>query len=624
MAVRGIARGVALIAAAAMAAPASALATGTIAGTITEAGTGDPLQNMCVQINVHPFGDGVSDVTDAAGQYEVADLDPGTYKAIIGPCFPGSPGSNYIQEFYDEAPSYNAATVINVVDGQTTTIDEQLEPGKTISGTVTADVGGGPLQGVCVSAHRGQFGDAVGSPVQTAADGTYTLTGFEPDTYRVRFSQLCNTLAPNVVTEFWNNKPDFASADPVVLTNAADVTGVDASLATAAAISGAVTAEAGGAPVSNFCARAQELDGDFVGPFYNTDSNGEYLIKGLATGSYKVRFTSCNNQHNLLAEYWNGRDTFASADTIAVTQGATTAGISPTLRTGGSITGRVTGSDAPGAGLAQICVYAQGVATGTFTGDETDSNGDYTVIGLPTDDYKVRFDPCHDQTYRPEHYDNQPNFTAATPVPVAAGTPTTMINAELIFDDVPPETTIVSGPAGTTASTVAGFSLSADADAVSGECRLDGGTWQTCFTSVNYTGLAERTAHVRGPGDRQRRQRRSDAGDAHVDRRSERHHLDHPGDRAAGRGGEHRSHERRPEPGPAGDDRGHQPRRRLGDDHPELGSDPARPERLRAFRDGDRHHRPARDGRQSAADRVQGRRLGHPGRDRSSDRFGGP
>ena len=244
--------------AAALAAPAGALATGSIAGTITDADrSGDPLQNMCAQMNVHPFGDGFSVATNAAGYYEQTGLAAGTYKLIIGPCFPGNPGQNYISEFYDDKPTYNQGDVVTVVDGQTTTIDEQLEPGKTISGTVTLD-GGGPLQGVCVSAHRGQFGDAVGSPVQTAADGTYTLTGFEPDTYRVSFSRLCNSMAPNVVTEFWNNKPDFASGDPVVLTNAEDVTGIDASLATAGAISGTVTEQAGGAPVNNYCARAQD------------------------------------------------------------------------------------------------------------------------------------------------------------------------------------------------------------------------------------------------------------------------------------------------------------------------------------------------------------------------------
>ena len=475
-------RRVALVAAAlAMVAPASALGSGTIAGTITDEND-VPLDDICVQFfGPAPSGNGVMAQANEFGQYEYAGLAAGSYKLLFAPCISG----NYRSEWYDEAANFNAATPVNVVDGQTTTINEKLAPGGTISGTVTRD--GAPIQGVCVGAHTPDGNQA--NVIQTDANGDYTLPGLADGTYRVRFSRDCNSASPNIVTEFWNDKPDFASATPVVVSLTASPTGIDADVEAGGGIAGTVTEQTGGAPVNNFCARAQELDGDFVGGTANTDAAGDYEIKGLPPGDYKVRFISCSNNHNLLPEYWDGKDTFAAADAITVAQATTTNGISPTLRGGGSITGRVT-SDVPGGGLAGICVYAQGDATQTFQGDETDSNGDYVITGLATDGYKVRFDRCHGQLYRPEHYDGKSGSSTADLVPVTAGAVTPSIDAELTFDDVPPETTIRSGPTGTTASRVAGFALAADADAVRGECRLDGGPWQTCLNSVSYSNLA--------------------------------------------------------------------------------------------------------------------------------------
>jgi hypothetical protein len=56
--------------------------------------------------------------------------------------------------------------------------------------------------------------------------------------------------------------------------------------------------------------------------------------------------------------------------------------------------------------------------------------------------------------------------------------------------NIPPHTSITSGPSGTTRQTTATFSFSSDQSPSTFECRLDGGSWAGCTSPVSYSGLA--------------------------------------------------------------------------------------------------------------------------------------
>jgi len=57
-------------------------------------------------------------------------------------------------------------------------------------------------------------------------------------------------------------------------------------------------------------------------------------------------------------------------------------------------------------------------------------------------------------------------------------------------DATPPETTITSGPSGTTSATSASFSLSSSEPGSHFQCRLDSGSWAGCGSPASYGGLA--------------------------------------------------------------------------------------------------------------------------------------
>ena len=59
-----------------------------------------------------------------------------------------------------------------------------------------------------------------------------------------------------------------------------------------------------------------------------------------------------------------------------------------------------------------------------------------------------------------------------------------------VGDTAPPDTTISSGPSGTSQSATAAFGFSSTETGSSFECRLDGGAWSSCTSPKAYSGLA--------------------------------------------------------------------------------------------------------------------------------------
>jgi PKD domain/Bacterial TSP3 repeat/Right handed beta helix region len=80
-----------------------------------------------------------------------------------------------------------------------------------------------------------------------------------------------------------------------------------------------------------------------------------------------------------------------------------------------------------------------------------------------------------------------PTSTPASPTP-NPGTPPPPSQPPV--DTTPPQTSIVSGPIGTTESTNAIFSFTASEGNTTFACKLDGGTWGSCKSPKSYSGLS--------------------------------------------------------------------------------------------------------------------------------------
>ncbi len=179
--------------------------------------------------------------------------------------------------------------------------------------------------------------------------------------------------------------PDLPSANPVVVTSNETIAGLDVEvpLAVTGSIEGRVTAL--GAGLSNVTMSAQRAGAAPV--FFPTGIDGEYAIRGLAPGAYRVQ-TALPRESDLVDEAWDDAvDSNLGADVI-VSAGAASQGIDFDLAPGGSIAGTITGG---GAGLGGVTVYA--VATPSnplqFAYATTGTDGAFSLKGLAPGGYRV-------------------------------------------------------------------------------------------------------------------------------------------------------------------------------------------------------------------------------------------
>ena len=194
----------------------------------------------------------------------------------------------------------------------------------------------------------------------TGTDGTYTAGGLRSGSYKVLFRAYNGIY----ISEWYNDKADFYTADLVWLTAPSNTT-VNAALDRGGSIIGTVTDAATGEALSGIGVTVYDATTHgYVSSGY-TGTDGTYTAGGLRSGSYKVQFRANNGIY--ASEWYDNKADFESADLVWLTAPSNTT-VNAALGRGGSINGRLTGSN--GSGISGfISVYD--------TDQPTDSMGSY-------------------------------------------------------------------------------------------------------------------------------------------------------------------------------------------------------------------------------------------------------
>ena len=218
-----------------------------------------------------------------------------------------------------------------------------------------------------------------------------------------------------------------AAAATLMLTGAVSAAAED--VAPTGTISGTVTRESDGMPVTGVAVFVSDVDGGFS---HNglTGANGAYSVTGLEAGEYTARFAPEGTGSGLLSEYWDGAADRASAQRITVADGDAITGINASLQAGGSITGTVT-REGDGMPVSGVTVGVSASGTGGSGMAMTQHDGSYRVDGLPAGDYTVTFTPSDQNTLVKEFWDGAYEPSAATAVHVVAGEETASVDAAL-------------------------------------------------------------------------------------------------------------------------------------------------------------------------------------------------
>jgi hypothetical protein len=342
---------------------------GVITGYVYEEDGGTPVQDACVNVSLT-----APEWTWVVGRC-CGDEDGGF---AIG----GLPADNYyvrtyascrdvnlhlIDEWYSDSGSVSdgeLATPVEVFPGQTTAdIDFSLDLGGAISGhvykadetTVITDTQ------ISVHAHDVSPGSSSLGTYPSQADGSYTIGGLAPGTYKV---QANNTLQPGYVTKYYDDRLTWDQADTVAVSAGQVVTSIDFALEESGAVTGYVYEQDGTTPVADACVDVSLTAPEWthVAGWCCTDEEGRYEIASLLPGSYYLRtYANCADSNPDLVDEWYAEGGSTpdgnQADPIEVLAGQTTGNADFTLnRIGNADLEYTLTIDDPSSGQATVAV----------------------------------------------------------------------------------------------------------------------------------------------------------------------------------------------------------------------------------------------------------------------------
>ena len=308
--------------------------------------------------------DYVRDVfTKGDGTYDLGGLSSGAYRLE----FDDWSGA-FASQCYDGKPDLDSAADITVVAGATTGgIDVALSTAGHITGTVTGS-GGNGLDGVGVTAYRANAQGAwrFAGGTETDRTGSYDLAVARSGQYRLQFSDYSGAYG----VQWYADKPTLAAATDVPAAVGATTSGINAILTGAGHITGTVRSPSLAA-LSGVDVTAYQPDG-FGGWIYVNDAvtrgDGTYDLGGLATGDYRLSFEDYTGD-GFAPQYYDNQPDLGAADDVAVTAGASTAGVDAILAIPGSDT------TAPTTAVAGAGATWQKSATVTLTAADAGGSG---------------------------------------------------------------------------------------------------------------------------------------------------------------------------------------------------------------------------------------------------------
>ncbi|MGB0384510.1 MAG: carboxypeptidase regulatory-like domain-containing protein [Ardenticatenaceae bacterium] len=331
---------------------------GHISGTVTMF-DGNPPDQAWIRIYYHNGSSwdqvGSQYLSGGRTNYDVSGLATGSYRIRVYGYYYG----RFFNEYYDNADSLNNGTDVSVTAGNTTpninVVLGQTNTGR-VSGTVTAN--GVAQKGIKIDLYqdytgRGDWWRLVFA--HTDANGNYSIGGLKDYKYRVRFSDPNETYA----TIYYDGQADLVSADTVTITNSAQVSGVDAALTGAGAITGTVTLDSAGLgeDISVVAYRYNGSTWEALGTA-TTDAAGQYRIGGLVPGEYRLYFQDTTRTYR--SEYYNDARFITDGTNVTVTTDTVTPNINVTL-------------NRPAEPLADISFFGNSgsVTTDPWTGEVT-------------------------------------------------------------------------------------------------------------------------------------------------------------------------------------------------------------------------------------------------------------
>ncbi|OXM50476.1 MSCRAMM family protein [Amycolatopsis alba] len=291
----------------------------SIVTTVRDAKTKAPLERICVDTYALPVA-GVVDAdyryycSDENGKLVIGPIEPGAYKLLVKP-LDERYGMQWAGAKGGTGDIGRARTVTAELGKVVSTPDITMDPAGTITGKVTDRATAAPVNGVCVYPYA--VDPRIGFRFEANCsrnDGSYTIKGLGPYDWPLEFASSRGDRA----WQWSGGAADRFAARPVRVRPNATVT-ENAALVPNGAVSGRILGK-DGKPTFGYVYTYNARTGDII-DWATPDSNGQYVVNGLATQNVKIKYYTD-------AECWyRGAADFASATPVSVTAGQTTGGV---------------------------------------------------------------------------------------------------------------------------------------------------------------------------------------------------------------------------------------------------------------------------------------------------------
>jgi alpha-tubulin suppressor-like RCC1 family protein len=391
------------------------LAPSGVTGTVTEQGSGDPVGGAWLAVlNTSDFSIAGAAVADGSGAFS-ALVPPGSYYVYVL-----DPSGVHPAGFH------GSPTLVTVTWENMTDVDPVLSTTRgSVAGTITETGSGDPIGGSWALSLSGAIGStgALESLRTANGSGAYSLPGLRVGNHYLAAVDPSGGHA----TRFFPNSPNVPDASVVAVTagNATPASvalPVQAVAGTGAVVSGTVTEEGTGVPLSGARVVALRAADFAMVRGATTNGSGNYALD-VPAGGYKLAIFDAAGLHTM--EWFDdlASTELASAVTVTAPGVASAALAATTGRMVGTITDDPSGDPVEGAWV--VAIGPSGIAGGAVTA----ADGTYTIVGLAPGTYRATFaDPVGGRVQ--EYFDGAADYSGGTPFNVtAAGTAT--VDADL-------------------------------------------------------------------------------------------------------------------------------------------------------------------------------------------------